>query len=82
VKVDKTRAMLTVKVTAEGVTPTGWVRVQIPGHGTTVAQLENGKLKLELPKFGSVGDKVLQITYNGNARVDEGSITHVVEVTR
>jgi 5'-nucleotidase len=80
--VDKTRATLTVKVQADGVVPTGWVRVEVPGQDDRVAKLDDGKVKFRLARFGSVGDKVLTITYNGNAEVDSGQIEHVVTVSR
>ena len=67
---------------AEGVTPTGWVKIRVQGNGTFVRQLDNGRATLRLPKFGKPGNKVIQIRYNGNSDVRPGAITHIVRVVR
>ncbi|MCW2766194.1 MAG: hypothetical protein JWO11_2153, partial [Nocardioides sp.] len=77
----KTRAGLLISVSADGVTPTGSVEVQIPGHTTEVATLRHGRALLLLPRFATAGDKELVITYTGDAQVQAATITHVVTVT-
>lgn len=82
VRAGQTRPRLTVKVSADGVTPTGWVQVAIPGKGVKRVKLENGKAKLVLPVFNRPGRKILRITYIGDAQVDSARVEHVVTVVR
>ncbi|MBC9733494.1 ExeM/NucH family extracellular endonuclease [Nocardioides marmotae] len=78
----RTRAVLTVKVDAQGEAADGWVRVSFPGKRTKVVKLEDGVLKVRLWKFGGAGDKTLTITYNGRGDVAARSIERVVRVVR
>jgi predicted extracellular nuclease len=78
----RTAATLVVTVAAEGVAPTGSVRVAIPNHGSRTATLSNGVARIVLPTFAKVGRKTLTITYVGSDLVKGATARHVVKVVR
>jgi len=82
VKVGKTRARLTVRVRADGFTPGGFVTVTLPNGETLRDRLDDGRLGLTLPKFASVGTKVLTIAYEGNAKTEAASVEYEIKVVR
>jgi hypothetical protein len=82
VKVRKTRALLIVTVGAKGTTPTGTVRIEVPGQGRTRVKLEAGEAQLKLGKFRKVGRKRLTVTYLGNQLVEGDTTRHVIRVVR
>ena len=80
VKVDKTRAKLTITVDAEGIEPTGTVTIMGTGGQPITVQLVRGMAKVRLPEFTSAGDKELTIIYSGDDEVERTTTTHVVTV--
>jgi Big-like domain-containing protein len=70
VVVKKTKATVTIKVTASGVTPTG--KVTLSGGGLakrTVTLGAGGKVKVKLAVFRTKGAKTLTVTYAGDKYV-------------
>jgi hypothetical protein len=80
--VKKTRATVTVKVIATGVTPTGKVTVAGGGVPKRTVTLRGGKAVVKLPVFRSKGAKRLTVTYLGDSYVQGGSTTVTIRVSR
>ena len=70
----KQKVKLTVKVKgANGVEATGKVKIKVDGE-TITATLDDGKLKLNLGKFGK-GRHKIKVIYLGSSTVEEGDDT-------
>ena len=70
----KQKVKLTVKVKgANGVEATGKVKIKVDGE-TMTATLDDGKLKLNLGKFGK-GQHKIKVMYLGSSTVEEGEDT-------
>ncbi len=78
--VKKTRASVTIKVTAWGVTPTGKVTVAGGGLPKQTVTLRGGKAVVKLPAFRSKGTKKLTVTYLGDTFVQGASAKATVQV--
>jgi 5'-nucleotidase len=77
---DRTRATVTVRVSAPGgPDPTGTVTVSTGGH-TYVATLKNGKAEIRLRTFGSKGTKSVHVTYSGDDDTGRSSTTFQIHV--
>lgn len=76
-------AVVVVTVTAQGVQPTGKVRVLVAGKKRTVA-LDGGraKVKVKIPRGTKRGAKKVTVSYAGDAFVGSGSATGRIKVTR
>jgi hypothetical protein len=80
--VKKTRATVTVKVTAPGVTPTGKVTVSGGGLASKSVTIKGGKAVLKLAAFKTAGVKTLKVTYAGDKFVDGATTTVKVKVVK
>jgi hypothetical protein len=78
--VKKTRASITVKVAASGVTPTGKVTVSGGGLAKQTVTLRGGKAVVRLPVFKSKGAKKLTVTYLGDTFVQGASAKATIQV--
>jgi hypothetical protein len=78
--VKKTRARVTIKVSAAGVTPTGRVTVSGGGLSKQTVTLRNGRAVVKLPVFKSKGTKKLTITYAGDKLVAGDTATVTIRV--
>ena len=76
VVVKKTRAVLTVKVGATGVGPTGRVTITGGGLPKQTVTVRGGKAVVKLPAFRTAGLKTLTVTYAGD-RFVSGDTTRV-----
>ncbi|MEJ7831754.1 MAG: ExeM/NucH family extracellular endonuclease [Nocardioides sp.] len=73
---------LIVVVSAEGVTPTGIVRITVQGE-TLVATLDGtGRAVFSLPTFRRTGTETIPVNYVGDDKVNAGTIQHQVRVVR
>ncbi|MGB0099448.1 MAG: Ig-like domain repeat protein, partial [Nocardioides sp.] len=83
VKAGKTRAKVTIRVRADGGTPSGVVVVKVPGQHNQRARLTgNGKADVRLDAFGRPGRKVLTVVYLGDDTNRGASTKHVIKVVR
>ncbi|MCR1783178.1 ExeM/NucH family extracellular endonuclease [Nocardioides carbamazepini] len=83
VVVDKTRVKVKVTVVdAAGKPVTGQVSVKVKGQKATTVTVVNGKLKVRLKKFSSIGKKKITITYLGTATQLPAKIVKKVRVVR
>jgi uncharacterized protein YjiK len=78
--VKKTRASVTIKVAASGVTPTGKVTITGRGLSKRTVTLRGGKAVVKLPVFRSKGTKKLTVTYLGDTLVQGASSKVTVQV--
>ena len=78
--VKKTKASVTIKVTASGVTPTGKVTITGGGLSKQTATLRGGKAVVKLPVFKSKGAKRLTVTYLGDTFVQGASTKATIQV--
>ena len=69
-------------VGADGSTPTGQVRITLPGQAAQSATLSNGTVTFRLEKFRSSGSQAVTVTYQGDARHDSATTTHLIDVRR
>lgn len=82
VKVNRNSTLI-VKISADGVVPTGTVKVTFPGgKGTKTKDLENGRLEMGVPKFGAPGVKEITIRYLGDDSVEAKTVTYDLRVQR
>ncbi|MFJ1583948.1 Ig-like domain repeat protein [Streptomyces sp. NPDC088197] len=72
------RGKVTVAVTANGVTPTGFVRIYDGKKVVGTATLKNGKAVVTLAKLTKKGKHVLTLRYSGSATVNTGSKSFAV----
>ncbi len=82
VEAGKTRTKLTIAVTANGVVPTGTIKVSVPGQGTTELTLKKGKATLRLHTFNKPGRKVVTIAYAGDDRVLPSRTTEKIRIVK
>lgn len=81
-RVNKTRVKLRVRVRADGVTPTGKVKVEVAGkilRGTLNAK---GNVKIRLPRFSETGRKEVVVIYGGDDAVKRARKKIFVRVVR
>lgn len=77
----KTRAALTVAVSAPGLTPTGKVRVKVGGKTYNKA-LRGGKATIKLKRFAKAGKARATVTYLGSALTTKASGKVVLKVVK
>lgn len=82
VQVRKTRATLTVRVSALREAAAGVVVVRTAGKVVGRKQLAGGVVSFLLPRYASVGAKTVRIQYVGNATTYAGSALQRVRVVR
>ncbi|GAA4381604.1 ExeM/NucH family extracellular endonuclease [Nocardioides caricicola] len=82
VKVNKTEVKLRVEVDADGATPTGLVKITVPGQGTQWESLDKGKATFRLDPFRSTGVQVVTVTYQGDSWTEGSTTTHAIDVRR
>lgn len=75
------RPVVTVKVTAPGLRPTGRVRVSVNG-ASKVVTLKNGTAKVRLGKLSKRGTKKITVQYLGSSQVKSGRTTTKVKVVK
>ncbi len=78
----KTRTRLNVGARATGVVPGGRVEVRWAAKLLKAGSLRSGSVRLTLPKFTSVGRKILKVRYLGSTRIRPVTSTYVVRVKR
>lgn len=82
VKVNKTEVKLRVEVDSAGSTPTGLVKVTVPGQPTQWEVLERGDATFRLDAFRTTGTQLVTIAYQGDAWTEAATITHAIDVRR
>ncbi|KQW43007.1 hypothetical protein ASC77_22165 [Nocardioides sp. Root1257] len=82
VVVKKTRAVLTVKVGAAGVSPTGKVTITGGGIAKQTVMVRGGKAVVRLPVFRTTGAKSLTVTYLGDRFVSGDTAKVTVKVVK
>ena len=84
VVVKKTRASVTIKVTASGVTPSGKVTITGGGIAKQTVTLRNGRVAVKLPVFKTKGTRTLNVTYAGDSFVtgDNAKVTVKVKAKK
>ena len=82
IKVDKTKATVSIKVTADGFKPNGFVTVKAQGQDEVRVRLDNGKAEVTLDKFGNTGQKSVKISYEGDDRTESASTTEQIKVVK
>jgi hypothetical protein len=78
--VKRTRARVTIKIAATGVTPTGKVTVSGGGLAKQTVTLRGGRAVVKLPAFKSKGAKKLTVTYLGDTFVQGASAKATIQV--
>jgi 5'-nucleotidase len=79
--VDRTRAKVITRVTAEGQAATGRIEVKV-GKKTYKARLVNGRATVALKPFPTTGKKKVKVTYLGNATTQRATKTITIKVVR
>lgn len=83
VRVDRTRAKVSVRVTAQGFTvSSGTVRIYLKGKKVGTATIRSGKAVVPLKKFKHRGRQKLVIKYSGSSLAKESTATFTVLVRR
>jgi hypothetical protein len=77
----KTRATVTVAVTAPGHVPSGVVAVKV-GSRTYTASLRSGRATITLAKFAKAGTVRASVTYRGDARTTPSTTTRAIKVVK
>ncbi|KQY64550.1 ExeM/NucH family extracellular endonuclease [Nocardioides sp. Root140] len=76
------RIIIDTTVTALGFTPTGYVGVYIDGELTTAAELVNGKARLAVNPFDTVGKHTIHVLYIGDDHTKSAYSLHEVTVVK
>ncbi|MFA6575363.1 MAG: Ig-like domain-containing protein, partial [Nocardioides sp.] len=82
VNIDTETSSIAVTVTGTGVSPTGTVTASVNGEVVDTKTLSGGAATLVVGPFSTIGDKVVTITYAGDATTASGSTTTQVYATQ
>ena len=82
VKVNKTKATVSIRVSADGFRPTGFVTVKAQGQDAIRVRLDKGRAEVTLDKFGQTGRKTITVTYEGDDKTESTSTTETVRVVK
>ncbi|TNM39438.1 bifunctional metallophosphatase/5'-nucleotidase [Nocardioides albidus] len=83
IKVDRTRARVKVTVVADDGRPVnGQVKVKATGQPARIVSVVDGKARVRLEPFTSVGDKSVKIVYLGGAGLEAATIVKRIVVVR
>ena len=73
IKKNVTKARVKIVVSADGVVPTGKVKVKVKGEKAKTVTLINGKITVKFGPFGSLGKRKVTVKYLGDPFVNASS---------